>query len=96
MLSKLFGEPELKAKLSSFRRLAYSNANFALGLLYYGARQFRESRHYLLPAVLADPRIVIKHQFIATGLKSLLSPGFVNKLKYKRQKTASWSSSHPF
>jgi hypothetical protein len=72
MLGKLFGDPNMADRLKGYRRPAYSNANFALGLLCYGAGQLGAARGYLIQAIMADPEYGFNGQVIKTLLKSLL------------------------
>lgn len=86
MLGNLFGIKELEDRLNDFKRPAYANAYSALGLLSYGARKFKETRTFLISAVVTDPRYGFRRRLIATGLKSLIDPRILEQIKSKRHK----------
>ena len=81
MLGRFFNDPQSTTRLKSYRRPAYANAYFALGLLSYGAGQFREARHFLVCAVATDPRNGPKRQLIGTWLKSIWGAKFFDRIK---------------
>jgi tetratricopeptide (TPR) repeat protein len=90
MLGRLFDDQQLTGELKGYRRPAYANAYLALGLLNYGARQFQAAKHFLLRAVISDPRYGLNRQLIVTFLKSLLDARLVERLKSSRHKVALW------
>jgi glycosyltransferase involved in cell wall biosynthesis len=89
MLDALFNDAVPNRRLMDFRRVSYANAYYALGLLSYGARQFQMARHFLANAVVIDPGFALNRQLISAWVKSLLGPGFVNRVKNTRRKLAS-------
>ena len=85
ILDRLFGEAEMKVKLSGFRQRAYANALFALGTLSYGARAFKQARSFLRSAVAADSRVLFDPGLLSMFTKSLLGVRLSDWLKKKKQ-----------
>lgn len=82
MLDSLFDDTQAGIDLRGQRRAAYANAYFALGLLSYGARQFRQARGFLLRAATIAPNLGLQSRFVTTLLKSLPgAPLLVDQLK---------------
>jgi hypothetical protein len=84
MLDRLFGDTEVAAKFSGFRRVAYARAFMALGLLSYGARRFKLARRLLLKAALRKPTVVFERQYASILVKTLLGVRLVERLKEVR------------
>ncbi|MCX6043828.1 MAG: glycosyltransferase [Chloroflexi bacterium] len=65
----------------------YALADFALGLLSYGARQFAPARRYLWRALCNDPKLRSNQQLISTLTRTCLNPRFVEWVsQYRRRK----------
>jgi glycosyltransferase involved in cell wall biosynthesis len=88
VLDRLFDDQPETGKLKGYRRPAYANARFALGLLYHGARQFREARRFLLGAIIAEPKYGLNRQLVVTLLKSILGAGLFGRLYTDRHTIA--------
>jgi hypothetical protein len=70
-LNKMFNDQRAPSGIRSYRRLAYTNAYLALGLLSYGARNYQLARGYLIRALIFNPIYGIKHHTFTTIIKSL-------------------------
>jgi glycosyltransferase involved in cell wall biosynthesis len=92
MLGRLFAEPETKIRLGRFRRRAYGQAYFALGLLSYGSRQLGNARRFLWCALTTDPQWGLKLRFMLTWAKSLLNSRWIDRFSFRRknQKRFAW------
>ena len=80
MLKKLFGDPTLPPGLRGYRQVAFGNAYLALGLLFYGTRQFRAARGFLLRTLATNPRHAFNRQLVVPLAKSLLGARLINQL----------------
>ena len=80
MLKKLFGDPGLPPGLRGYRRVAFANAYLALGLLFYGTRQFGAARRFLLRALATNPRHTFNRQLVVPLAKSLLGARLINQV----------------
>jgi glycosyltransferase involved in cell wall biosynthesis len=85
MLDKLFDDPDVADSLKGYRHTAYASADFALGLLCYGASDLGAARGHFTRAIITDPRYGINGQFLSTLLKSLLGTRLVSWLKQNRR-----------
>jgi hypothetical protein len=72
MLDQFFDESNLPVMVRDYKRGAYGNANFALGLLCYGSKQFKLTRKFLLDAIKYDGKLLINRRLAMTYIKSLL------------------------
>ncbi len=88
MLDQLFDRPQIPETLRMSRHEAYANANLALGLQSYIARQFPAARRYLLQAIAWNPTLGFKKRVLTTLAKSLLPVSLVNWSKRKRLRPA--------
>lgn len=80
MLEKLFHDPSLLPDVISYKRVAFANAYLALGLLFYGTRQFRAARGFLLRALATNPRHAFNRQLLLPLAKSLLDARLIDWL----------------
>jgi glycosyltransferase involved in cell wall biosynthesis len=80
MLEKLFHDPSLLPDVIGYRRVAFANAYLALGLLFYGTRQFRAARGFLLRALATNPRHAFNRQLLLPLAKSLLDARLIDWL----------------
>lgn len=88
MMKRLFDDDETNADVKHLKQAASAKAYFALGMLGYGAREFREARHFLMNAVAINPRLILDRQLVSRWLKSLMDPELINRLKNLREKAA--------
>jgi hypothetical protein len=86
MLNRLFNQANATDRLKTYQRRAFANAFFALGLLSYGARQFREARRFLLRVLITYPGCGLNLKFVVILFKSLLGARLVNQIKTARQR----------
>lgn len=80
MLNRILREPGVSDTLLEFRQMAYSNAYLAIGMLFYGKRDFNRSRRYLKRAMIANPRKALNRRLQALFFKSYLPAGMVDRL----------------
>lgn len=64
-----------------YRRAAYAQFHYALGLLYYGARQPERARRHLLRSLSYWPQRLSEQQWWSTLLKSLLPSRWMEALR---------------
>jgi hypothetical protein len=88
LLDRVFDDPQISSGVKSRQRLAYANAYFALGLLSYGARDFRDTRRFLTRAVASNPRLGLQAQVASIWLKSLLKARFIEQIKRRHSRMA--------
>jgi tetratricopeptide (TPR) repeat protein len=81
MLDQLYTEPDLINRVEPYRQSAYANANYALGLLSYGANQLQQARSFLVRAIVIDPKLVFNGQIMSILFKSLLGSKLLNWLR---------------
>jgi tetratricopeptide (TPR) repeat protein len=89
LLGRLFDDPQVSPTVKGRRRLAYANAYLALGLLSYGARDFRGARRFLTRALASNPSLGLKAQVARTWLKSLLNARLIEEIKDWRYRMTS-------
>lgn len=87
MLNKLFADPRLPAEAKIHKQQAFVQAYLALGLLNYGARQFKEARQMLLNAAATDPTYLLDRRLMSPLIKSLPGTGVLRQLGLKQQRT---------
>lgn len=90
LLDKLFLELDdtsaAALALRQSKRPIYALADFALGLLSYGARQFAPARHYLWRALCNDPKLRSNQQLISTLTRTCLNPRLVEWVSKQRRR----------
>ncbi len=90
LLDKLFLELDDRtaaaAELRRSKRQIYALADFALGLLSYGASQFALARHYLWRALRNDPKLRANQQLISTLTRTCLNPRIVEWVRKQRRR----------
>lgn len=85
LLDQLMADEKVAGKLAAYRRLLYANAFYAMGLMNYGARQFKAARSFLLRAALSTPNVVLNRQYFPTIFKSLLGARLVTLIHRAKQ-----------
>lgn len=83
-LDRLFKNHKLTSLIEGKREASYATAYWALGALSYGKREFKESRRYLLQAVIAYPRNLFNTQLLKTFAKSLMPMLLVDWYRSRR------------
>ena len=86
MMKGLFDGAGTSKKVKRLERTSYARAYYALGLLAYGTREFRESRRFFTQAVLASPQLSLNGKLIGLWLKSTINPGLLDRLRRIRNK----------
>jgi len=81
LLARLFQEQKLAVELRQAKQEIYALANFALGLLSYGADRLADARHYLLQALGQDAKLLMNRQWLTTLIKAVLGKRLVKRLK---------------
>jgi glycosyltransferase involved in cell wall biosynthesis len=81
MMKSLFSDAGTGKNVRRFERAASAKAYFALGMLAYGTREFRESRWFFARAVLVDFKYLSNRELTSRWVKSLMSPKLVDFLK---------------
>jgi glycosyltransferase involved in cell wall biosynthesis len=89
MMQSLFVDPRTGNNVKRIARAIYANAYFALGMLSYGTRKFREARHFLWHAVLSRPSLIFDRQLLGIWLRTFLGPKSLDSLKGLRRRIAS-------
>ena len=88
MMTSLFSDSRTGKDVRLLERAASAKAYFALGMLAYGTREFRESRWFFARAVFADFKYLFNRELTSRWLKSLMSPKLVDFLKNFRHRLA--------
>jgi len=88
MMNSLFSDSGTGKGVIALERAASAKAYFALGMLAYGTREFRESRWFLARAVFADFKYLFNRELTSRWVKSLMSPKVVDFLKNFRHRFA--------
>jgi tetratricopeptide (TPR) repeat protein len=86
MLNSLFIDMTTSIKVKHNRKMAYSTAYYALGLLGYNTREFGEARKFLSRSIWCDTKLLFNKRVFGMWLKSLFDPALVDTLKRIRQK----------
>ena len=86
LLRKLFLEDSLYEKLQRINQQTYSKAYQALGLLNYGAENYRESRRYLLKSISIFPFSGFNKMILSTIIKSFLGPEILRAFRQRSEK----------
>jgi glycosyltransferase involved in cell wall biosynthesis len=86
MMTSLFSDSGTGKDVRLLERAASAKAYFALGMLAYGTREFRESRWFFVRAVFADFKYLFNRELTSRWVKSLMSPRLVDFLKNFRQR----------
>ncbi len=73
-------------ELRRSKRQIYALADFALGLLSYGARQFAPARQYLWRALRNDPKLRSNQQLISILTRTCLDPRLVEWVRKQRRR----------
>ena len=81
MMKRLFDKAGASKDIKGLEQTAYARAYYALGLLAYGTREFRESRHFFARAVFASPRLSLNGKLLGLWLKSTIHRGLLDRLK---------------
>ncbi len=92
MLDKFFSVEMDIFMQDHFKAMVYSNAYFALGLLSYGARSFKETRYFLSRALRAYPKIILSPQLLPTLIKSMMGARLIDWLKMRHHSFGSAKS----
>jgi len=87
MLNSLFIDMTTSTSVKHLRKMSYSTAYYALGLLGYNARDFGEARRFLSRSIWYDAKLLLNKRVVGMWLKSLFGPALVDTLKRVRQKT---------
>ena len=74
MMNSLFSDAGTEKDVRSLERASSAKAYFALGMLAYGTREFRESRWFFARAVFADPKYLFNRDLTSRWVKSLIVP----------------------
>jgi glycosyltransferase involved in cell wall biosynthesis len=86
-LDSLFADDSIPKALQSKRRSSYAMAYFALGILAYRQRALRQTRAYLLRALLRKPTLLLNFQWSSTFAKSFLGLRLLDSLRaFKRMR----------
>lgn len=85
MMRRLFADAGTGKDVRRLERAASAKAYFALGMLAYGTRTFRESRWFFTRAVFSDPTYLFNGDLFSRWVKSLMTPTVVDFLKNVRQ-----------
>ena len=88
MMTSLFSDSRTGKDVRLLERAASAKAYFALGMLAYGTREFRESRWFFARAVFTDFKYLFNRELTSRWLKSLMSPKLVDFLKNFRHRLA--------
>ena len=86
MMKSLFGGAGTSNTVKRLERTSYARAYYALGLLAYGTREFRESRRFFARAVIASPHLNLNGKLLSLWLKSAILPGLLDRLRRIRKK----------
>jgi glycosyltransferase involved in cell wall biosynthesis len=86
MMNSLFPDAGTRNEVKGLERAASAKAYFALGMLAYGTREFRESRWFFARAVFADFKYLFDRELTSRWVKSLMNPKIVDLLKNFRQR----------
>jgi glycosyltransferase involved in cell wall biosynthesis len=82
LLSRLFAEEPAAAP---YRRMAYAQAYYAFGLLYYGSRLPGSARYHFWNSFVLRPQQITNHQWRTTFLRTLLPGRLMQLLRTRRQ-----------
>lgn len=88
MMNSLFVDSETSNETRQLKRTASAKAYFALGMLAYGTREFREARRFFTRAIFADLNYIFNRELTSRWIKSLMSPKVVDLLKDLHQRFA--------
>ena len=88
MMTSLFSDSRTGKDVRLLERAASAKAYFALGMLAYGTREFRESRWFFARAVFTDFKYLFNRELTSRWVKSLMSPKLVDFLKNFRHRLA--------
>ena len=88
MMNSLFSDTGTGRDVRILKRAASAQAYFALGMLAYGTREFREARWFLTRAVFADFKYLFNRELTSRWVKSLMSAKLVDFLKNFRHRFA--------
>ena len=86
MMTSLFSDSRTGKDVRLLERAASAKAYFALGMLAYGTREFRESRWFFARAVFTDFKYLFNRELTSRWVKSLMSPKVVDFLKSSRHR----------
>jgi glycosyltransferase involved in cell wall biosynthesis len=87
-LDAAFSDPGIADELKSKRRLAYSTAYLALGILAYGSRRLGLARGYLIRAAWWRPALLANGRWMSTFVRALLPnpvTDVLRRLRHRRQ-----------
>jgi tetratricopeptide (TPR) repeat protein len=85
ILDRLFAEPDLPQPLRQVKGLAYANAHYALGLLYYGQNDQTQAQRHLWTALRYAPSLLRGRKLTVTLLKSLCGSSIIHRARNIRQ-----------
>jgi hypothetical protein len=88
MMTSLFSDSGTGKDARLLERAASAKACFALGMLAYGTREFRESRWFFARAVFTDFKYLFNSELTSRWVKSWMSPKMVDFLKNFRHRLA--------
>jgi glycosyltransferase involved in cell wall biosynthesis len=88
MIKSLFSDAGTGKDVGLLERAVSAKAYFALGMLAYGTREFRESRWFFARAVFIDIKYLFNRDLTSRWVKSLMSPRLVDFLKNFRHRLA--------
>jgi len=89
MLNQLFLQIGKQKGYRQIRNEAYSQANMALGLLYYGARRFSRARKLMLRAAIYNGSLLFNRRFATTFVKSFIDAGVIEMYHKRRRQSES-------
>jgi len=88
LMKSLYVDVNTSETVKRLERASYAKAYHSLGLLAYGARDFKDTRGFFLQAMLNDFRLFFNGQIISLWGRTLLGIRVVDKLKSVRKRMA--------
>lgn len=85
MIRDLFDSLDAEKRRKSEESRAFAAAFFALGVLAYGTRDFREARRLFQQALDSNPRLLLDRRLVTKWLKSWLPAHLIERLKSWRR-----------
>jgi hypothetical protein len=88
MMKSLFADAGTGKDVRVLERTASAKVYFALGMLAYGTREFRESRWFFTRAVFTDFKYLFNRELTSRWVKSWMSPRLIDFMKNIHQRLA--------
>lgn len=79
-LEHLYSHPGLPKGLSSFKKATLANYHITCGVLYYLARNMKESRRHFKESFCLKPKVIFNALVVTTFMKSLLGQKIIEKI----------------